>query len=238
MKSFLYAYCTACFRAHDLAPAATTHGSVLVLCGGCRDELDELAGSGRRSARSHTLASGLRITSLYAYRDLVRDLVLRAKVQSDHLALRLLVSLAATHSAAAPVLRRSDVLIASPSSLWGRLRGRFDLAHGLTTAFAAAHRKPVACAPYELFWRWSKRARQASRHHRRPLQPAAFPPWLLARMQAHWLARYGETCGARRVILIDDVVTTGSTVEQLAKALGGLIPAETIEVLALASAMT
>lgn len=229
MKTLLQRYCAACFRSRDLSPLSAV--STLALCAGCRDELDELAGM--RAVSQH---GSMRVTSLYGYRSLVRELVLRAKVQNDDIALRLVADLVLTRRETIETASRADILVASPSSLWGRLRGRFDLAHGMTEAMAAAYGKPVACAPYELFWRWSKRARLAQRAKRGPVAAAFFPPWLAARLREQWYRRHGKACGLQRILIVDDVVTTGETIRQVARTMADLVPVERIEVLTLASA--
>jgi predicted amidophosphoribosyltransferase len=205
--------CTACFGRHDLTwlggnhhgpearslDVAGLHWRGLRICGYCRDELDEL----RLPPRSRAPGSGVPgSTSLYRYEGLVRHLVLRAKVHGDRAALAFLVTLVVFGRAKAVAAAASwaDAVIPAPSSLWGRLRGRLDLAYHMAAAVAALGGRPLLSAPFLLHWRLRKQAlqqRSSRRLSRSAAQNAAptaapnaarwnvFPPQRLQRWSDH-----------------------------------------------------
>ncbi len=168
-------YCASCFTRHD-----DQH----LLCFPCRDELHDLE-----------LGSQDRILSCFKYRGVMRRLILRAKVQGDHRAVSLLTEIVVSHPLVETWISTCDVVMPSPSSLWGRARGRLDLAALLANAIARHYGRPVRAAPWELHWRLRKRA-LAPRAERKP-------------MIAEEVVDQ-ETDGPR-IGLFDDVVTTGQT---------------------------
>lgn len=192
-------YCPSCFARHQ---------EKFLLCFPCRDELHDL--------QLH-VQDGIR--SCFRYRGVVRRLVLRAKVQGDHRAVTLLSDLVIDHPLVVDWLQDLDFLMPSPSSLWGRARGRLDLAALLVTAISKRHGLTVRTAPSELFWRFRKRALV----HRVAREPLLTDPSTC----------YPGTGDGPRIGLFDDVVTTGQT---LAWTRAALPPDASVRPLTLASA--
>lgn len=179
-----------------------------MLCHACRRRLDRL---GRR------VGSSAQITALFRYRTSMRDLILRAKVQSDHRALDLLTRLAVGHPAAIAVATWADVLIVCPSSLWGRARGRLDVAHHIAAGLGAKVGRPVLPGPPHLYWRVRKRAQHKQEIQSQGTRLDGGPPWPWRRSLDGWVRRLNvdEEAG-RRFLLVDDVVTTGQTLHSVA----------------------
>ncbi len=190
-------YCASCFTRHD-----DQH----LLCFPCRDELRDLA-----------LPCQDRILSCFKYRGVMRRLILRAKVQGDHRAVSLLTEIVVSHPLVESWVATCDVVMPSPSSLWGRARGRLDLAALLADAIARHYGRVIRPAPWELHWRLRKRA----------LDPRGERK-LLVDDDAE-----GQDTDGPRVGLFDDVVTTGQT---LAWTRAALPRATAVRALTLASA--
>jgi predicted amidophosphoribosyltransferase len=133
-------------------------------------------------------------------------LILRAKVQSDHQALGLLEEIFRRHPAVTRHAAWCDVVMPAPSSLWGRMRGRFDLAYFLARSIAQDSGKPLVSAPGHLHWRLFKRAQQRRR------QTSGAEPQNQA-------AKELPVPRGSKILIVDDIVTTGVTLRETAAAL-------------------
>ena len=133
--------------------------------------------------------------SLFLYQGVMRRVIMRAKVRNDLLALNGLVELFASHPEVLKLAKNSDVLVPAPSSLWGRMRGRFDLAQSMALGLGAEIDLPVALMPWVAYMRFRKRA--GSNEYREEKSREATPSKLLFK--------------GLRVLVIDDVMTTGKT---------------------------
>lgn len=217
--------CTACFGHHDVTelrpgdPAAIAALAAtglrwrgLRLCQYCRDELDELRLSRRRGPRVGSVGQ---LTSLYGYDGVIRRLVLRTKVDGDRAALTLLIALTILWSGGPGLVTWADAVVPAPSSLWGRLRGRLDLAFHIAVALAHRGERPLLLAPFHLHWRPQKQA-MLGREARGDGE--TLPAWLL-RWSDGRFERAAAPAGT--ILLIDDVVTFGGTLRRLAAATAG-----------------
>ncbi len=152
--------------------------------------------------------------AVYHYRADLRDLITRAKISGDLPALSLLTDLFLNCESVKRFGQWADLIIPAPSSLWGRLRGKYDIAYELAAALARQMTKPHRSAPCSLYWRLKKRSQQ----HRKNDTNQFFPP--------------PQTEGQRKILLIDDILTTGRTLHEVA----AFYPNDAIQFLTLASA--
>lgn len=149
---------------------------------------------------------------LFSYEEILRTMILRAKVKNDFIALRFLRDLVLNHVHVPHLVRWSHVIMPAPSSLWGRVRGRFDVAGYIAEELACEYAKLLKYPPLQLSFRWKKRAMEKkSTKVSLPKQIVGSKP---------------------RLLLIDDVATTGFTVAHLMHELKGY----QIKVLTIASA--
>jgi predicted amidophosphoribosyltransferase len=135
---------------------------------------------------------------LFHYQNSIRDLIRRGKIQGDLPAISLLITLFLAARETQNLAEWCEVIVPAPSSLWGRLRGKFDIAFELSSKLATEYAKPLENPPNCLYWRFRKRSQQ---HH------LASPD--IARNPVNPLGR-------RRVLIIDDVTTTGQTLHEIA----------------------
>lgn len=210
--------CSGCWmriRHPEITP--TLNERRLFLCEVCVRALWHL----RIPSDSPSLGGGDTV-SLYRYEGLIRDLIWRAKIKDDHGALDLLVERGLIPKAVATG-HWADLIVAAPSSLWGRLRGRLDLASHLALALAQCVQKPTIPAPLHLYWRMSKNAQKGTIERAATGSPAHFSRWELHCLSA-WSqnpsVKSGKRCSQTlRILMVDDVVTTGSTLRRVGSAL-------------------
>jgi predicted amidophosphoribosyltransferase len=141
----------------------------------------------------------------------------RAKVTGEPRVVLALAEMFAREARVIEAARGCDGVMAAPSSLWGRLRGRFDLAGALAESLARALGKPLVVAPSRLFWSWRKKA--MSRHRPRS---DGWAEILLKTMVNTRSGEWSPPVGVKRVLVVDDVVTTGTTLKELSAALAGV----------------
>jgi predicted amidophosphoribosyltransferase len=216
----LHHYCRACHLGNRVWEQPT---KALPICQSCLDELNELTLKYPRP----NLTTGTYITdvrSLFRYQGLVRELILRAKVKGDHQALKLIIAIAIREVENLSLSTWPDTIIASPSSLWGRCRGRLDIAAHLTAQLAKNSAVQVESAPWELYWRWQKLARQARKQRLSTLDyDAAF--MLKCKKLLRITSPVWHEPRPKRILLVDDVITTGITMQRTAAALARDCPA-------------
>lgn len=144
----------------------------------------------------------------FRYRGAARDLLLRAKFGGEPMALEPFVAPMARCAASRGFAAEGDLVAWVPLSFRRRLRRGFDQSEWL--ARRVARRLGLPCL------------RLLTRRHRRPVSR------LPARARARAVAgTFGVRRGrrkrieGRRVLLVDDVLTTGSTLDEAARALIG-----------------
>jgi predicted amidophosphoribosyltransferase len=145
------------------------------------------------------------LCSLFAYRDICRHLILGAKVRGDWHCLeyirgefrRLLLDRAE--------FSRVDYVAAAPSSLWGRLRLRINLAQYLVDDFCSIYPAKRLELPLAASLSLRKRARSHSKR------------WIVDEIKAPAKVKWHkyQDVKAKRVLIIDDIVTSGLTLSSI-----------------------
>ncbi|MBM4250421.1 MAG: hypothetical protein FJ146_00435 [Deltaproteobacteria bacterium] len=206
--------CRICFTALWRA------GERRLLCTNCLLELDECSLVGERSRHPHVPHPICDIHSLWRYRGIMRDLILRAKVRQDQAALRLLIAMTVSRDELTKLVSWADVVIPAPSSLWGRLNGRLDIASLAADAIARDNAKDLRAAPSDLHWRWRKQARRRRGQRSSKDSVESFVLFLRSKLGLIGACSSDRLANPpRRVLLIDDVVTSGVTLQRTAMAL-------------------
>jgi predicted amidophosphoribosyltransferase len=155
--------------------------------------------------------------TLSSYSGFYRRMILRAKVRGDHAALAWLEtwSFSALDRFWRP--RAAASVIACPSSFWGRLRGRLDVAGNVAATVAERSGARLLPAPYQLFWRTSKRAHAQGVEQRAAIR-SLWPASIQDAFARRWAQRIAPQLGTP-ILLLDDVITSGRTLLETAEAL-------------------
>ena len=147
-----------------------------------------------------------RARSAFLYEGVGRDLVLAFKMADrSYLAPKLAELL---HRAAMPLLADTDLVVPVPLHRWRLFRRRFNQSAILARLLARQAGKAVA-PDLLVRKRWTAPQTKLSRRERRH------------NLQGAFAVRRGRTAAAagRRVLLVDDVLTTGATASECARAL-------------------
>lgn len=182
------------------------------LCSSCLDQA--------RLEPDHGLWQGLcaetsyPLSALWPYQGPIRQAILAFKMQGRWPAGARLVEWASEEPALRRLLQGIDAVMPIPSSLWGRWRGRLDLAALLAQVLADSAGKPLVDPPRRYWGSWRKQA-QRSRRERSGSRSAVTLSW-----SDQYFLPYGlseKTTGrSLRILLVDDIVTSGQTLTEYA----------------------
>ncbi len=179
-----------------VCPACGRSSPADLLCSSCAEQVRGASPSAERPPGIDALVAP------YRYEGVVRDLLIRFKYGSDRHPLSALSAL--LRAAVDPAyLLRPDAVVPVPMSFWRSRRRGFNQAELLGRAVADELRIPLL--PSAL-----RRAR------RRPPQASLDRAARLVNLQGGF--RPGDGLFGRAVLLVDDVVTTGATLAEAARA--------------------
>jgi len=147
------------------------------------------------------------VLRLGRYEGLLRDVVLRLKHHSGAGLAEALGDLWADHAASQLRAAAIEVIIPVPLHWWRRWRRGYNQSEALAQALARI--LGVPCRPS-----WLSRGRATSVQH---YQPSASARRENVRDAFH--TRYGASIKGRKILLIDDVMNTGSTAHEAARPL-------------------
>ena len=150
------------------------------------------------------------VCSLYHYRHSIRSLVLNAKVSNEWRSVDACKQLMLNHPGLRDYLTGVEAVMPAPSSLWGRWRGRTDLAYILAQSISESFGVPMVLAPLKYYWRYQKRARipgEIRRDH-----------GTLGSLKKDYASNLTDSLGP--YLIVDDVITTGHTLATLQAGLG------------------
>lgn len=193
-------------------------------CRGCRRAFDDLSLADVGHLEELPLYCGFR------YQGVVRQLIMEVKVGGSHTGMRLLQGLMGENPVIREWLAWADLIVPAPSSLWGRLHGRLDIA-GIW-AEHLARQGGVALGRYRgpLFWRMRKRAFMGNWRRR--------PGWMIGVgdvSEGKNSSIITNCCvgeNPHRVLIVDDIVTSGFTMATIA----GHYRTQTVKLLGIATA--
>lgn len=189
--------------------------------------------------KSFGLAAAIEVSAMLPYRGWFRHYMLQIKVKQDYSCLRGLGQILLSYPQLGCILEGIEVIVPVPSSLWSRLRGRFDVALYLAELLGRRYRIGVVqMGRSHYMWRLRKRAlvsapakaesvqNQDQNHGRRSnllnhLRMAFFSKKAKSAVTAagseHRLPGANSASMAcssdhmKRVLIIDDIVTTGQS---------------------------
>jgi predicted amidophosphoribosyltransferase len=149
---------------------------------------------------------GFPLVSLYRYESLIREIILAAKVKSDLVCLDYICAEFRRIVAQHPLLSSADFIAVAPSSLWSRLRLRFNIAQQLAVEWQKLVRTPEIRLPYSYYFEFQKRAK---RHDKR---------WTVDDLPLIDLTKTEKFRHLRHktLVIIDDIATSGLTLGRIA----------------------
>ncbi len=152
--------------------------------------------------------------SLWSYRGVIRDLILAFKVQGMWQLGVGLIRIALQDRRLLDWIEDIDAVMPVPSSLWSRVRGRFDLAATLAWSLESRVGVPYVQPPWVLWGRWRKQALSAREDR---VSPSFFNFNRDRIWDEHFILRslaQGKRMKPLRVLIVDDVVTSAHTLTE------------------------
>ncbi len=209
-------FCLLCFSYLDEYREQELRSSLWAtnFCSRCQQRLLQLT-SGKRCLFEYRGAGTpqfMELVHLFEYREPLRNLILRAKVKSDVKTIESLIQVGLSRIEVQKLSEWAEIIMPIPSSLWGRCRGRFDIAYLLAQALSEKYHRILQTAPFSCHWHIKKRAMKKNRKRKE-----------IPTVQR--LSNDGEeiqnpiTTSRKRILLVDDIVTTGYSMISIAEKL-------------------
>lgn len=206
----------------DHSPTLRNARGDFFFCGPCHQEIVKL------TVQEKEDVGFFKTFGMYHYQGIIKNLIRKAKIGNEYRARRILLSLFLNSSA----IRWgywADFVIPAPSSIWGRSRGRVDLSAALSHELAKISRNKLVYPPWLLYGRFTKKAllhNSTSRTQSDLLSRFGAKVWhrLWSEQGVHWvnsILKNGPEI--LKIVLIDDVVTTGRTLHETAEYIQNLL---------------
>ncbi len=200
--------CPLCGRRPHFAPSK--------ICDPCRDSLDAELLCTKIKVRARLLPETAYPLSVHwRYRGAVRDGILAFKVRQEWSAGICLLEAFMEGIDFLDLCHWADGIMPAPSSLWSRLRGRYDLAALLAWNLAQKSELPLWRPPRALWGSWRKQAQQLRGKRQGRKYESAATKWGPAYFQ-------GQAASVPRILIVDDVVTSGQTLRNFAAHFEGI----------------
>ncbi len=148
---------------------------------------------------SLSLAKHPRGPSLFPYNEAVRSLILAAKIKGHLGALSFIITQFVNECISWPIVQHCNTIMPMPSSFWGRIKGRIDIAYHLAWYLSQHANKKFCRPPYAAGWHIKKQAMVNAK----------------ARRHEHMLNSRHALTTDRYTLVVDDLITTGTTYAKL-----------------------
>lgn len=162
------------------------------------------------------VAENLPITTLHAYKGRLVEQIHQVKIRDDWPTLRKLTQDFAGDPRAIQLGNWAEVIVPVPSSLWGRWRGRFDLAYFLAAALARQSKRSLIELPWLFHFKLRKEALVTARARYCSPETTDIGSF---EFECAAIPAQSQNGAVRRVLIVDDVVTTGRSLARVQKAL-------------------
>ena len=156
-----------------------------------------------------TTPSSDNVYSIFCYQNLIRDLILRAKAQKDYQALQLLISLTLNElpSIKSFISTRFQTptslsILPTPSSLWSRLKGKYDIAYLIAKSLSESLGTSLQKPSFKLGWSLFKRSKTKLKSTK---------PYL----SINQIPTHTSTFQKHTLLIVDDILTTSQTLLKL-----------------------
>lgn len=175
-------------------------------CEKCGKRLD------RYQIKSEYNLHGNSLICLYRYQGMIRRLVIQAKVQGRELALETIIDMVRNSLQVSEYLEWAEVIVPAPSSLWGRVHGRLDIAGILAERLGGQNNRPIY---FLRSWKMQKRAFITAKERIRTENPH----FILSEKNEinHGDKGKIQNIFGKRILMVDDIVTSGFTMASITR---------------------
>lgn len=175
--------------------------------------------------------SNFNVYSLFYYQNMIRDLILRAKVQKDHQALKLIESIiqlefenikkfcisffqntttltsTKINPSSSDSLLPSFFIIPVPSSLWSRIKGKYDISFMIAKTLSDLFGSKLIETSYKFGWNIFKRSKSLIKKQK---NISTLNPSIKSNLKPN-----SSIQNHKNIIIVDDILTTGYTLKKI-----------------------